>query len=192
MNNGRNIQRRKASRYISNAINRLWGGYCFSIYQISWIKIKTELFVNKRRHFVRVCLRFNWQCFGDHFSWFCCKFSGKILSLSWYLLARLLHLPLKSHLSKLSRNEAMKNVRSAHVFDLKLLKEFYLVFGIYCNINSFREISIGEGKHRKKQFDSFSLVFNSYALTLIKWHPLPKSENDFCWFILLGLVEGKK
>ena len=24
--------------------------------------------------------------------------------------------------------EAMKNVRSAHVFDLKLLKEFYLVF----------------------------------------------------------------
>ena len=27
--------------------------------------------------------------------------------------------------------EAMKNVRSAHVFDLKWLKEFYLVFGIY-------------------------------------------------------------
>ena len=25
----------------------------------------------------------------------------------------------------------MKNVRSAYVFDLKLLKEFYLVFGIY-------------------------------------------------------------
>ena len=37
----------------------------------------------------------------------------------------------------------MENVRSAHVFDLKLLKEFYWVFGIYCKINSFREISIG-------------------------------------------------
>ena len=33
------------------------GDSCFSIYQISWIKIKKELFVNKRRHFVRVCLR---------------------------------------------------------------------------------------------------------------------------------------
>ena len=26
------------------------GDSCFSIYQISWIKIKKELFVNKRRH----------------------------------------------------------------------------------------------------------------------------------------------
>ena len=33
------------------------GDSCFSIYQISWIKIKKELFVNKRRHFVWVCLR---------------------------------------------------------------------------------------------------------------------------------------
>ena len=33
------------------------GGICFSIFPISWIKIKKELFVNKRRHFVRVCLR---------------------------------------------------------------------------------------------------------------------------------------
>ena len=41
--------------------------------------------------------------------------------------------------------EAMKNVRNAHVFDLKLLMEFYLVFGIYCKIHS---ISV----------DSFSLV----------------------------------
>ena len=64
--------------------------------------------------------------------------------------------------------EAMKNVRSAHVFDLKLLKEFYLVFGIYCKIHSIREISIGKGKHHKKQFDSIYLVFNSYASTLIK------------------------
>ena len=53
------------------------GDSCFTIYQISWIKLKKELFVNKRRHFFRVCLRFNWQCFGDHFLLFCCKFSGK-------------------------------------------------------------------------------------------------------------------
>ena len=39
--------------------------------------------------------------------------------------------------------EAIENVRSVHVFDLKLLKEFYLVFGIYCKIHSIREISIG-------------------------------------------------
>ena len=26
------------------------GDSCFSIYQISWIKIKKDLFVNKRRH----------------------------------------------------------------------------------------------------------------------------------------------
>ena len=26
------------------------GGSCFSIYQISWINFKKELFVNKRRH----------------------------------------------------------------------------------------------------------------------------------------------
>ena len=32
--------------------------------------------------------------------------------------------------------EAMENVRSAHVFDLKWLKEFYLVFGIYYKIHS--------------------------------------------------------
>ena len=41
--------------------------------------------------------------------------------------------------------------RSAHVFDLKLLKEFYLVFGIYYRINSIREISVGEGKYHKKE-----------------------------------------
>ena len=64
--------------------------------------------------------------------------------------------------------EAIKNVGSAHVFDLKLLKEFYLVFGIYYNIHSIREISIGEGKYYKKQFDLFYLVFNSCASTLIK------------------------
>ena len=57
--------------------------------------------------------------------------------------------------------EAMKNVRSAHVFDLKLLKGFYLVFGIYCKIHSIREISIAKGKYHKKQFDSVYLVFDS-------------------------------
>ena len=39
----------------------------------------------------------------------------------------------------------------AYVFDLKLLKEFYLVFGIYYKTHSIREISIGEGKYIKKQ-----------------------------------------
>ena len=46
--------------------------------------------------------------------------------------------------------EAMKNVRSAHVFYLKLLKEFYLVLGIYYKIHSIQELSIGEGKYHKK------------------------------------------
>ena len=41
--------------------------------------MKKELFVNKRGHLVRVCLRFNCQCFGDHFLWFCCKFSKKFI-----------------------------------------------------------------------------------------------------------------
>ena len=69
----------------------------------------------------------------------------------------------------------MKNVRSAHVFDLKLSKEFYLVFGIYYKIHSIRNLSIGEGKcHLKKQFDLFYFVFNSYASALIKRHPLSK------------------
>ena len=54
-----------------------------------------------------------------------------------------------------------KNFRSAHVFDLKLLKGFYLVFGIYCKIHSIREISIAKEKYHKKQFDSVYLVFNS-------------------------------
>ena len=55
------------------------GGSCFSIYQISWINIKKELFVNKRRHleFVYVSI---WQCFGDHFLSFCCKFNKKMFS----------------------------------------------------------------------------------------------------------------
>ena len=31
----------------------------------------------------------------------------------------------------------MENVRSAHVFDLTLLKELYSVFGIYCKFIRF-------------------------------------------------------
>ena len=64
-----------------------------------------------------------------------------------------------------------KSVRSAHVFYLKLLREFDLVFGIYYK-NSFDlgniywclgfitkihliwEISIGEGKYHKKTWCS--------------------------------------
>ena len=42
----------------------------------------------------------------------------------------------------------MENVRSAHVFDLKLLKEFYLVFGI-----GFIAKSIRFRKYHKNQFD---------------------------------------
>ena len=45
----------------------------------------------------------------------------------------------------------MKNVRSAHVFDLKLSKEFYLVFGMYYKIHSIRDLSIGEGKYHLKK-----------------------------------------
>ena len=40
--------------------------------------------------------------------------------------------------------------------------------GIYYKIHSIRELSIGEGKYLEEQFDLFYLVFNSYALTLIK------------------------
>ena len=61
------IPRRKTSGiYLA-----LWtdpeGVSCFSIYQISWIKIKKQLFVNKRLHLGRVCLHFNWKCFMNHF-----------------------------------------------------------------------------------------------------------------------------
>ena len=45
----------------------------------------------------------------------------------------------------------MKNVPSAHVSDFKLLKEFYLVFGICYKIHSLQELSINEGKYHKKK-----------------------------------------
>ena len=47
------------------------------------------------------------------------------------------------HYCQIIKMEALENVRSAHVFDLTLLKEFYSVFGIYYKIHSFREIFIG-------------------------------------------------
>ena len=118
------ITRREASGYISSAMNRLWGVSCFSINIRNQLdkNQKGTFFVNKRRRLVRVCLRFNWQCFRDQLLWFCSKFSKKILfywpvntdkpnfSLSWYLLVQLLHLPLKFHLSKLLRNDTQNPV----------------------------------------------------------------------------------
>ena len=70
VNSGGNILRHKVSRYISSAVHQPCrkGSSCFSINQISWIKIKKELFVNKRRHLGRICLHFNGQCFGIIFS----------------------------------------------------------------------------------------------------------------------------
>ena len=44
----------------------------------------------------------------------------------------------------------MKNVRSAHVFRLKIIKEILFGVGIYYKILSIRELSIGEGNIIKK------------------------------------------
>ena len=90
--------------------------------------------------------------------------------------------------------EAMKNVRSAYVFDLKLLKDFYLVFGIYYKTHSIREISIGEGKYQKnkknKKKKTIWLILLGVQLLRVNADQMTW-ENDFCWFILLGLIEGK-
>ena len=56
----------------------------------------------------------------------------------------------------------MKNVRNAHVFDLKLLKEFYLVFGIYNKIHSIRDLSIGEGKYHEKNNLTYFTWFSTH------------------------------
>ena len=78
------IQLPLKGRWIVVDILALWtdteGDRGLSIFQISWIKIKKELFLNKRGHFVTVCLRFNWQGFRDHFFYDCCKFSQKFFS----------------------------------------------------------------------------------------------------------------
>ena len=88
--------------------------------------------------------------------------------------------------------EAMKNVRGAHVFDLKLLKEFYLVFGIYIKNSFDSRTSIGEGKYHKKTIWLILLGvrlqrFNTDQMTsspeMRKWFPLihspwsPLKEN---------------
>ena len=95
------------------------GDSSFSIFtkSVGW-KWKKKKLVNKRRHLVRVFLRCKLKVFrGSFFYDFVAKsvrnfFStdqltstSQILSLSWYLLEQLLHLPLKFHLTKLSGNE---------------------------------------------------------------------------------------
>ena len=57
------------------------GDSCFSTYHIIWIQIKKELFVNKRHHLVRVCLRFNWRCFRDHLLRFVANAVRKFFSI---------------------------------------------------------------------------------------------------------------
>ena len=112
VNSGGNILCHKVSRYISSAVHQPWkGSSCFSTNQISWIKIKKELFVNKRCHLGRICLHFNGQCFGIIFSDFVTNsvITDKPNFVSFFginfLLVQLLHLPLKFHLSKPSQNE---------------------------------------------------------------------------------------
>ena len=92
-----------------------------------------------------------------------------------------------------NKNGSDEKCSQCTCFWLKIIKG--ILFGVWDLLqNSFdsgliyrwRKISF-----KKKQFDLFYLVFNSYASALIKRHPLPKWENDFCWFILLGLVEGE-
>ena len=86
----------------------------------------------------------------------------------------------------------MKNVRSAHVFYLKLSKEFYLVFGIYYKIHSIRDLSIGEGKYHKKTIWLILLGVQLLRISTDQTTSSPEMRNDFCWFILLGLVEGRR
>ena len=81
-----------------------------------------------------------------------------------------------------NKMEAIKNVRSAHVSDLKLLKEFYLVFGIYYKIHSFRKISIGEGKHRKK---TIWLILLGVQLLRINTDQMTSSPEIRKWFLLI-------
>ena len=85
------------------------------------IKIKEELFVDKKHHleFVYVSIdSVSGIIFYDFVANSVRRFffssnhltpTSQILSLSWYLLVQLLQLPLKFHLSKRSRNEAILN-----------------------------------------------------------------------------------
>ena len=67
----------------------------------------------------------------------------------------------------------MKNVRSAHVFDLKLLKEFFLVFGIYCNIHS-----MWKGKHHKTIKDNLTQFTWCSTPTHLHWLNDILSRNE--------------
>ena len=88
--------------------------------------------------------------------------------------------------------EAMKNVRGAHVFDLKLLKAFfYLVFGIY-NKNSFdSRIIYRWGKYHKKTIWPILLGVRLLRINTDQMTSSPEMRKWFRWFIPLGLVEGK-
>ena len=93
---------------------------CFSIYQISWIKMKKRTFCKLKRSLSRN-LVYNLQTFRGlcqvHFCDFVANSAGKSFStyqstltsqsssLSWYLFVRLLHLSLKFRLPKMSSNE---------------------------------------------------------------------------------------
>ena len=44
VNSGGDLLRREASRYITSTVHWPWGDSCFSIYQISWIKLKKVTF----------------------------------------------------------------------------------------------------------------------------------------------------
>jgi len=55
LNHNRYIPRREASRNISSTVHWPWGDICFSIYQISWRKIKKwkkDLLVHQQHHLV--------------------------------------------------------------------------------------------------------------------------------------------
>ena len=54
--------------------------------------------------------------------------------------------------------EAMENVRSAHAFDLKLLRSFIRCLGFIAKFIRFGKYLWVKEKYNKKQFDSFYLV----------------------------------
>ena len=103
------------------------GDSCFSIYQISWIKLKkSNAWKSKTslsRNFVYNVQTFRgyfqvhlydfvansaWKSFSTYQS----TLTSQRSSLSWYLFVRLIHLSLKLRLSKMSRNETPSWLRS--------------------------------------------------------------------------------
>ena len=120
VNSGGTTGRRGSSRDISIVVHQPWGDSCFSIYQISWIKMKKSDFCKLKpsvnRNFVYHLHTFLGFCqvhFYDFvansawksFSTFQSTLTSQRSSLSWYFFGRLLHLSLKFRLSKMSRNE---------------------------------------------------------------------------------------